>query len=402
MGDAVAEPAVGQRPEPLGRDGHDENRRRRNEAAENNHAIGRDPLREHPHQRRQKDNQDIVQPVEMPDGRALAQFANAEGRVGVIHMHENHLDKHGQRQKGQELVKAGLPPQAGEDAGRIARGIADRQPEHPQGILAGIFHLLRRDDNPLIRGFDPFTEPEVDDQEAGDGQRQAGQQNGAVGAELHAEPGQSEAVMLPQLRAQGIENQDADEESRVHNGVEDGEGDGTLRRGGVAPQGGDGHRRAHALPERQHGQADPQRQPLDRGKRDEDARDDAKRETEQERLAQPQRVGQRSDQHDAERQPRRPQQHHQARLDVVVAQVRGEPKPQGEVHHPVGQVAEQHDGKHDPQLAHRAKEHGELAQKAPQRAGGRRVVRVRHGEAGGRAGSGRGCGRGKRIFPPAF
>ena len=77
--------------------------------------------------------------------------------------------------------------------------------------------------------------------------------------------------MFPQAGAQGVVDVEADEEAAVHDGVEEGEGDGALGRGGVATQGGDGDGRSHPFADRQQGQAAAERQPFDGREGQEDA-----------------------------------------------------------------------------------------------------------------------------------
>ena len=286
--------AVGQPLEPLRRDGHDKDRGGGDEAPEDDHAVGGYPLGQHADERGQEDDEDAVQRIEVPDGRALAQLANAELRVGVIHVQEDHLDERGEGEEGEEFVKAGLLPQPDEDPAGVPQGVAHGPAQSLKHIRPGILRLLGRDDHPLVGRLDALPQPEVSQDEARHRQRQAGEKDRAVGAQLHPQPGHREPAVLTHAGAQGIGNVEGDEEAAVHDGVEDGVGDGALGGGGVAPQGGDGHRGAHPFADSQHGHAAAQRQPFDGRERQEHARDDAQGKPQQKRLAQPQRIGQRA------------------------------------------------------------------------------------------------------------
>ena len=240
-------------------------------------------------------------------------------------------------------------------------------------IQAGVFGLLRGDDHALVGRLDTLAQPEIGQEQTWDRQRQAGKQDRAVGAQLHPQPGHRKPAMFAHAGAQGVGDVEGNEEASVHDGVEDGVGDGPLGGGGVAPEGRDGDGGAHPFAESQQGHAAAQSHPLDGRERQEHARDDAKGTPEQKRLAQPQRVGQRADQHDSERQSRRPDHDGQAGLLVAEPEVRGKPERQGEVDQPVGQVAEDGQGENDPEFAHGAEQHGELAQETLRQRAGRRA-----------------------------
>jgi len=87
----VAEQAVRQRLEPDRRQRHDEYGRSADNAPEGHHPISGNPLRERANERNEANNQDAVDRPEPANGSAVPQYADAELRIDVIHLHQNQL-----------------------------------------------------------------------------------------------------------------------------------------------------------------------------------------------------------------------------------------------------------------------------------------------------------------------
>src|ERR1017187_2729998 len=319
---AVAQPmtyeAVRQGLEPDRRQGHDEYGRGADNASKGHHPIGGNFLRESANERNETNNQDAIDRPEPADGSAIPQYADAKLRIDVIHLHEDQLQEGDQDEEGQKPVNPALPPEPDEEPGRLRHAVAHHSPHRIPRVSLPLPGGQRSDYHTLIGNLNSHAQ-KVKDRQYRDFNDQANQEQGPIGADLHAEQRQRKVPMLPQALPHKVEEQSGDQEPDVHHHVEDRERDRALAGTGVAADGGNQHRRAQRLTDRQREQPACQRQPLQTRERHHGASDDADPYSQEEGLAQPDGIRQRADQQSDRRHQERPRGNQTKRVLVAVA-----------------------------------------------------------------------------------
>ncbi len=128
--------------------------------------------------------------------------------------------------------------------------------------------------------------------------------------------------------------------------------------------GGHQHRRPERLADRQREQPGNQRHPFDRGEGHHRARHHANPDTEEERPAQPDGVGQRTDQQRDDRHRDGPRRHDTAGVRIAIAKIGHQPERERQDRHLVSHDTQKLHGERNPKLARRSFEHGEFAYEA--------------------------------------
>src|ERR1019366_5662913 len=207
------------------------------------HLIGGNLLGERADERNEANDQDAVDPPKSASGSAIPQFASDEHWIDVIHLHENQLQERDQDEEGHEPIDPGLSQESDEEPGRLRHAVAHHSPHRVPRVSLPLPGGQRSDYHTLIGNLNSHAQ-KVKDRQYRDFNDQANQEQGPIGADLHAEQRQRKVPMLPQALPHKVEEQSGDQEPDVHHHVEDRERDRALAGIGVAADGGHQHRRA--------------------------------------------------------------------------------------------------------------------------------------------------------------
>jgi hypothetical protein len=148
----------------------------------------------------------------------------------------------------------------------------------------------------FVCGFDPFPKEKIEQSQIRNGQQKTDEKKRAVSGQLHSEERNREMTVFTDVLADEIKNQVPNKKAHVHHRVKDGEGDGSLGRGGVTAHGGHHHGGKEGLANRQGEKAAGEGQPAEIAESHDAAGNEADTGTKQERFAQPDGINERSDQ----------------------------------------------------------------------------------------------------------
>src|SRR5438105_3058027 len=118
--------AVCRRPEPVHRQGNNENSDRANDAHDDDHSIRRNALGKRSDQRREHDDQDGIDPGEFADRRVQSHFAIAELWKDVIHLQKNRFQESDEEKEHQQPIKSGLPNKSAKKLRGVVRASPNR------------------------------------------------------------------------------------------------------------------------------------------------------------------------------------------------------------------------------------------------------------------------------------